>query len=47
MRRFRSVWTSLNFDKEYLFGFEALDLVISAILSIHVQLVTKQKYFYL
>ncbi len=26
MSRFRGVWQSLNFDKEYLFGFETLSL---------------------
>jgi len=36
-------WTSLNFDKEYLFGFEALVFVTSEILSMHNQLVTLQR----
>ncbi len=31
---------SLNFDKEYLFGFETLVFATSGILSLHNQLVT-------
>ncbi len=43
MRRFRGAWTSLNFDKEYLFGFETLVFVTSGILSMNKQLVTLQR----
>ncbi len=39
MSRFRGVWTSLNFDKEHLFGFETLVCASSGILSMHKQLV--------
>ncbi len=35
MSRFRGAWTSLNFDKEYLFGFETLVFATSGILSMH------------
>ncbi len=35
--------TSLNFDKEYLFGFETLVFATSGILSMHKQLVTLQR----
>ncbi len=31
MSRFRRAWTSLNFDKEYLFGFETLVFATSGI----------------
>ncbi len=34
---------SLNFDKEYLFGFETLVFATSGILSMHKQLVTLQR----
>ncbi len=43
MSRFREAWLSLNFDKEYLFGFETLVIVTSGILSMHNQLVTLQR----
>ncbi len=43
MRRFRGAWQSLNFDKEYLFGFETLVFATSGILSMHNQLVTLQR----
>ncbi len=43
MSHFRGVWQSLNFDKEYLFGFETLVFATSGILSMHNQLVTLQK----
>ncbi len=42
MCRFREAWQSLNFDKEYLFGFETLVFATSGILSLHNQLVTLQ-----
>ncbi len=34
---------SLNFDKEYLFGFETLDFATLGITSMHEQLVTLQR----
>ncbi len=37
MSPFRGVWQSLNFDKEYLFGFETLVFATSGILSMHNQ----------
>ncbi len=40
---FRTAWTSLNFDKEYLFGFETLVFVTSGILSMNNHLVTLQR----
>ncbi len=43
MSRFRGAWTSLNFDKEYLFGFETLVFATSGILYMHNQLVTLQR----
>ncbi len=43
MSRFKGAWTSLNFDKEYLFGFETLVFATSGILSMHKQLVTLQR----
>jgi len=43
MRCFRGAWTSLNFDKEYLIGFETLVFVTSGILSMHEQLVILQR----
>ncbi len=43
MSRFRGAWTSLNFYKEYLFGFETLVFATLGILSIHEQLVTLQR----
>ncbi len=43
MSRFRRAWTSLNFYKEYLFGFETLVFATSGILSMHKQLVTLQR----
>ncbi len=43
MRHFRGTWTSLNFDKEYLFGFETLVFATSGILSMHNHLVTLQR----
>ncbi len=39
MSHFRGAWSSLTFDKEYLFGFE----VTSGILSMHEQLGTLQR----
>ncbi len=47
MSRFRWAWSSLNFYKEYLFGFETLVFATSGIVSMHNQLVTlkeKAKY---
>ncbi len=41
--RCRTAWSSLNFDKEYLFGFETLVFVTSGIWSLHNQLVTLQR----
>ncbi len=35
MSRFRGAWQSLNFYKEYLFGFENLVFATSVILSMH------------
>ncbi len=43
LSRFRGAWTSLNFYKEYLFGFETLVFATSGILSMHEQLVTLQR----
>ncbi len=43
MSHFRGAWQSLNFDKEYLFGFETLVFATSGILSMHNQLVTPQR----
>ncbi len=43
MSRFRRAWMSLNFDKEYLFGFETLVFATSGIVSMHNQLVTPQR----
>ncbi len=43
MSRFRGAWQNLNFDKEYLFGFETLVFATSGILSMHNQLVTLQR----
>ncbi len=43
MSRFRGAWQSLNFDIEYLFGFETLVFATSGILSTHNQLVTLQR----
>ncbi len=43
MSCFRGAWQSLNFDKEYLFGFETLVFAASGILSMHNQLVTLQR----
>ncbi len=43
MSRFRGSWQSLNFDKEYLFGFETLVFATSGILSMHKQLLTLQR----
>ncbi len=37
------VWSSHNFDKEYLFGNETLVFVTSGIVSMHDQLVTLQR----
>ncbi len=37
------MWTSLNFYKEYLFGFEILIFATLGILSMHEQLVTLQR----
>ncbi len=39
----RKVWTSLNFYKEYLFGFETLVFATLGISSMHEQLVTLQR----
>ncbi len=41
MSRFRWAWSSLNFYKEYLFGFETLVFATSGIFSMHKQLVTR------
>ncbi len=43
MSCFRGAWQSLNFDKEYLFGFETLVFAASGISSMHEQLVTLQR----
>ncbi len=43
MSCFRGAWSSLNFDKEYLFGFETLVFATSGILSMHNQLVNTPK----
>ncbi len=43
MSCFRGAWQNLNFDEEYLFGFEALIFAISGILSMNNQLVTPQR----
>ncbi len=43
MRRFREAWQSLNFSKEYVFGFETLVFATSGILSMQNQLVTLQE----
>ncbi len=43
MSRFRGAWQCLNFDKEYLFGFETLVFATSGILSMHKQRVTAPK----
>ncbi len=37
------VWSSHNFDKEYLFGYETLVFVTSRIVSMHDQPVTLQR----
>ncbi len=37
---FRKAWQSLNFNKEYLFGFETLIFAALQILYMHKQLVT-------
>ncbi len=43
MSHFRGSWQSLDFDKEYLFGFETLVFVTSGIVSMDNQLVTLQR----
>ncbi len=43
MSRFRGAWSSLNLDKEYLFGFETLVFATSGILYMHNQLVTLRR----
>ncbi len=43
MSRFRGAWTSLNFYKEYIFGFETLVFANSGIWSIYEQLVTTKR----
>ncbi len=43
MRRFRRAWSSLNFYKEYIFGFETLVFVTSGILSMQKLLLTLQR----
>ncbi len=43
MSRFRGAWQSLNFDKEYLFGFETLVFATSGFLSMQKQLLTLQR----
>ncbi len=43
MSRFSGAWSSLNFYKEDLFGFETLVFATSGILSMHEQLVTLQR----
>ncbi len=40
---FRGAWQNLNFDKEYLFGFETLVFATSGILSMHNQILTSWK----
>ncbi len=42
MCRFKGAW-SLNFEKEYLFGFDTLVFATSGFLSMHNQLVTLQR----
>ncbi len=43
MSHFRGAWQSLNFYKEYLFGFETLIFATLQILYMHKQLVTLQR----
>ncbi len=43
MSRFRKAWQSLNFYKEYLFGYETLIFATLQILHMHKQLVTLQR----
>ncbi len=43
MSHFRGAWQNLNFDKEYLFGFETLVFAASGILYMQNQLVTLQR----
>ncbi len=43
MSHFRRAWTSLDFYKEYLFGFETLVFATLGISSIHKQLLTRQR----
>ncbi len=43
MSRFRGAWQNLNFDKEYLFGFETLVFATSGVLSVQEQLVTPMR----
>ncbi len=43
MSRFRGAWSSLNFYKEYLFGFETLVFATSGISSMHKPIVTLQR----
>ncbi len=43
MSRFRGAWTSLNFYKECIFGFETLVFATSGILSMHERCVTLQR----
>ncbi len=42
MSHFRGPWQSLNFDKEYLFGFETLVFATSGILSMQILKSQKQ-----
>ncbi len=43
MNCFRGTWQSLNFDKEYLFGFETFVFATSGIVSMYNQLLTLQE----
>ncbi len=43
MSRFRGPWQSLNFDKQYLFGFETLVFAASGTLSMHNQLTLQRE----
>ncbi len=43
MSHFRGAWQNLNFDKEYIFGFETLVFATSGILSMHILLVKEKE----
>jgi len=43
MRRFRGAWLTLNFYKEYFFGFETLVFATLQIFFMHQELVTLQR----